>query len=331
MHKTICRKSLSLLLAIVLTIAGLAVVIPTKAYAGSQFITDIFATPYSTTKVRVAFHYGKDSSEDSRQELLVDVMTRSGSTLQKVTTYNFNIPYSTDPRGDYSCVIGGLESETQYFIRIKGSAGWYDDVNVAEHYYYSDLFPVTTPAPAAPVLDALELKGITATSVRLQASLVSTGTGFPFDPANPVWNPSGELLREQLVIYKAADDSGGTLQADSPYAVAYVGPQSWSDNDNIVRYSELFSGLEPGTAYVAQASISNIHTPPTLVILQSCISRPTAFHRLPLTRYRPIRPQLTSMPTSRWMRAIQCRALPYMPRPAAVRLSQSIRRSLSAV
>ncbi|WP_143806916.1 S-layer homology domain-containing protein [Papillibacter cinnamivorans] len=218
------------------------------------------ATPYSTTKIHVTFHYGKDSSEDSRQELLVDVLKKSGTTLQKVTTYNFNIPYGTDPRGDYSCIVGGLEPETQYYVRIKGSAGWYDDVNVAEHYYYSDLFPVTTPEPARPTLGAIQLQGLTATSVSLKATLVSTGTGFPFDPANPVWNLSGELLGEQLVIYKAAEDTGENLQADDARAVASVGPRVWSDSDNLLRYSHTLSGLEPGTAYVAQASISNVHS-----------------------------------------------------------------------
>ncbi len=97
MQKPLLKKALSLVLVFTVALTGLSALIPLRAAAGSQYITDIVAAPYSTSKIRVAFHYGKDSHEDNGQKLEVYVKKQVGSTMQTVASHDFGLENHTDP------------------------------------------------------------------------------------------------------------------------------------------------------------------------------------------------------------------------------------------
>jgi len=247
-----------MLLAVVMTFSGLITLFPLEAEAASQYITGINVTADTTRTVSVSFHYSKDTSDEDVQSLFVALYN---ADLRYITYHDFGLDNHDDPRGDYYCVFNGLSPDTQYNIRIHGHAFTSGVFENTERDYYSDYVPVTTLAPEKPVI-GLSRRLVTHNSVWLKAQLTSTGTGWSYDPDESTRTQSGlagELLANELIIVPKAMEPEGNLEADTPGAVVAV-QKIWDNYDNVFdRYVE-YTGLAPGTQYVAQAILSNVHS-----------------------------------------------------------------------
>lgn len=256
-HRSCWRVLSWLLLAALL----LVVVPPLPAQAGSQFITEIVANSQTTRTVDVSFHYGKNTSDENRQDLTVSLYA---GNMSHISTYDFQLQHGTDSRGDYEHRFYGLEPNTQYFIRIHGSAFTAGAFGNTDRDYYSDYIAFTTRDRAEPEID-LDLISFKATEVTLQGILISTGTGNPVGEfgSNEHNNLDNVILFNQITICKKSDNIPTTkpLHPDNGDCAgkiaATTGNNLWYRTANIVDFPRTLTGLEPNTEYVAQATVMN--------------------------------------------------------------------------
>lgn len=254
MKKKTIKRTASLILSLLLMMGLWAALPVQKADAGSQYITDIHVSS-TANSVAVSFYYGKDTSDEDTQSLMVYLFRYD--PYQRTVNY-FYTPDGTNPVGDYQTTFANLQSGQQYYVQIHGSARTYGTFSDTERDYYSDLIPIKTIVPQAPQL-GLGLLSLGAGTVRLDCQLLDTGTGVSYDPDQRIWlqNLGRTLKSSAVVLMRQSDAPAGNLDPNDPLAAGVFGPESWDDYENPFETGIEFASLEPDTDYVAQVQLTN--------------------------------------------------------------------------
>lgn len=242
------KRILSMLLIFVLTMGLLPSLLPMKADAASQYITNTQVSDITSSSFTVSFYYGKDASSDDTQTLSV---TLYDSDMKEVK-FNFLriVGYTganVNLQGNYTHTFTGISPNMDYYVRIHGNAINYSIFGDTVRNYYSDYIPVTTIIPQAPQFDLI-VSDLRQTSFKVKGKIISTGTGHSVDSAGNV-NFMGDTVFTKYSI--TVKDIYGNIHFNT-------GELTYSPGYTVFEYPEHFVYGQDSKCYVT-LTLTNKH------------------------------------------------------------------------